>query len=1438
MAKGSDKKRKSTKTNKKQKGTQSPQMKLGTIWDAFYKAERMLLGEEAPLKKRFYGESEEKAYIFSFPASAQSEPKQKCQVTRPTQETCFDMWVPDFIQRYFGTKDEPLSETHKNIMTGNGLTSTTSLQRQLEDRTLQIFTDWLNYLEKVLQMHIKVVVCLKNNSKIDVSLSKEKNWTSIDVLVRDVDEEIQTKWNDEYEYSLKVFKQQLITGIIESDDFKNDNRIKNTQFNELIVDESRDEIERLTILSVFCLLAGRSIDGEEYFFKKLCKNLYDETGKLKQKPVSLDTSDQIKVNEETIRAAGQRWYDETKKIGSRFSRLIPRKELMPLAGLLPINARVEKGEEKPLMETIRSTKGHLYLVGEGGIGKTTALYSIMKEAYGEGPEKKIHQIPLYVELSKAANPDDFDLKKRFSLYIRHTLQRQIQKTYSYTANIEAQLEKLFCEETEEPQYILLLDGLNEVSREELDGNAIISMVINEIRYIMTQYTNVRVILTSRSKENLGGKATSLYLSGIEPEMVEWYLSKREVSKERIQSATHNPSLMELLRIPLFLVLYAELKGDEEMLSRGEILHAFFAQTREGLYSERGRRKEIREQLLDEENIEMSEASVTPPMLSFMLDFVMPEIAWHMVKSDAFQITQKEIEIIVREVLTNKKESSWCGEKGRNCFSEYRTKPNEHTWKVAQRIERTFGTEEDEKEKWEEIAAKICECLSQRLGVLFSDDFVKYEVVHPHIRDYFAALYHINKLKLAVYSKGDLARECLKEWREDPLPLAILTFIGEALGEKHNTPRYDEEKKKWEYVVPDPKQDPCERNLIKRAFEIYRHRFDDKDGYAVWNLFQILKLTREDLSGEDFSYLDLTKCRANGYRLGNKGFAAIIKGSLLNGDFFMPQGHYGGSTVYSAQFSPKGKHILTGSSDDTFIVWDTKTRQIVPGGVFMPGGSFVTYNHDGSRIMSILNRNDHTCTIKIWDAHTIIPKVYKEPIISKDFSGNIAVAAYSRPECNRIVMSFGAGVLICDADSLSTIIVEPIIMHKSMVTSVEYSPDGKNIVTASLDGTAVIRDAEKLLPIQHGILNDHTAGVASAHYDSTGKYIVTTSYDGTIKLWDVEEKPKLLKSGVLNCEFVQSAQFSPDGKYIAITSNDQPAELWSVEEFKKVPGIKLTGRGNILRGRLTEAVCSLDFSSDGKYIVTSSYNGDVRLWDAKTFQIVPDGVLPSQKDQICSVHFSPDRQNIIMACVDGTAKIWDTDTCRLVPCGVLKGHKDIVSSANYSPRGDRIVTCSWDGTAKVWDAQTSEELSELIVKGEKTVLTSIEYITDSYIVAFCMNGSGIIWNAATYDPIDPIPQDVEDLLSQFNLARQSVAKPGDQKKVSTDAGITCYDSSSWCINIEKKDENGFSRFSRIVNVPGVELWNVDFTTLNPDSVISGNICIGIGEFLKSYGAKVD
>ena len=59
--------------------------------------------------------------------------------------------------------------------------------------------------------------------------------------------------------------------------------------------------------------------------------------------------------------------------------------------------------------------------------------------------------------------------------------------------------------------------------------------------------------------------------------------------------------------------------------------------------------------------------------------------------------------------------------------------------------------------------------------------------------------------------------------------------------------------------------------------------------------------------------------------------------------------------------------------------------------------------------------------------------------------------------------------------------------------------------------------------------------------------------------------------------------------------------------------------------------------------------------------------------------------VVTASYDGTARIWDASSGQeLLP---LTGHTAGVWSAAFSPDGGRVVTASWDGTAHIWDASS-------------------------------------------------------------------------------------------------------------------------------------------------------
>jgi WD40 repeat protein len=69
-----------------------------------------------------------------------------------------------------------------------------------------------------------------------------------------------------------------------------------------------------------------------------------------------------------------------------------------------------------------------------------------------------------------------------------------------------------------------------------------------------------------------------------------------------------------------------------------------------------------------------------------------------------------------------------------------------------------------------------------------------------------------------------------------------------------------------------------------------------------------------------------------------------------------------------------------------------------------------------------------------------------------------------------------------------------------VWSAAFSPDGRRIVTASLDKTARIWDASSGQEIH--VLRGHEDSVSSAAFSPDGTRIVTASLDNTVRVWDV------------------------------------------------------------------------------------------------------------------------------------------------------------------------------------------------------------------------------------------------------------------------------------------------------------------------------------------------
>ncbi|MCA2812162.1 MAG: WD40 repeat domain-containing protein, partial [Microcystis sp. M090S1] len=98
-------------------------------------------------------------------------------------------------------------------------------------------------------------------------------------------------------------------------------------------------------------------------------------------------------------------------------------------------------------------------------------------------------------------------------------------------------------------------------------------------------------------------------------------------------------------------------------------------------------------------------------------------------------------------------------------------------------------------------------------------------------------------------------------------------------------------------------------------------------------------------------------------------------------------------------------------------------------------------------------------------------------------------------------------------------------HDSAVTSVNFSPDGKTLVSGSDDKTIKLWNVETGKEIR--TLKGHDSTVISVNFSSDGKTLVSGSADKTIKLWNVETG-KEIRTLRGHDELVTSVNFSPDG----------------------------------------------------------------------------------------------------------------------------------------------------------------------------------------------------------------------------------------------------------------------------------------------------------------------
>ncbi len=437
-------------------------------------------------------------------------------------------------------------------------------------------------------------------------------------------------------------------------------------------------------------------------------------------------------------------------------------------------------------------------------------------------------------------------------------------------------------------------------------------------------------------------------------------------------------------------------------------------------------------------------------------------------------------------------------------------------------------------------------------------------------------------------------------------------------------------------------------------------------------------------------------------------------------------------VWSVVFSPDGKAVLTGSQNDTALLWEAVSAKPIgksPQRQYSDDTYAKAFSPDGKLALT-----GSVSGARIWDAAT--GKPIGQPLEHQ----GVESLAFSPDGKSIITGSVTKNTArIWDA-ATGQPIGQPMV-HQGPVRSVAFNPDGRSVLTGSDDMTARFWDAVTAQPLGQPL--EHQGEVNAVAYSPDGKTVLTGSEDGAARLWDAVIGQPMGKPLVE--QEVNLAAFSPNGKAIVTGSRERTARIWDAATGRPI------GQPMVHRAWVRSIVFSPDGKTvltgtsdvhgpDGKPILSESDGKTVRLWDAATGR--PIGQPMVHQGPVRSEVFSPDGKTVLTQSDDvlsadtkpirgRTARLWDAATGR--PIGQPMVHQGPARSEMFSPDGKVVISGSDDKTARLWDAATGRPIGQPMV--HQGPVRSVAFSPDGKVV---ISGSddktARLWDATMGWPI--------------------------------------------------------------------------------------------------------
>ncbi|MGD9679217.1 MAG: caspase family protein [Vulcanibacillus sp.] len=329
-------------------------------------------------------------------------------------------------------------------------------------------------------------------------------------------------------------------------------------------------------------------------------------------------------------------------------------------------------------------------------------------------------------------------------------------------------------------------------------------------------------------------------------------------------------------------------------------------------------------------------------------------------------------------------------------------------------------------------------------------------------------------------------------------------------------------------------------------------------------------------------------------------------------------------------------------------------------------------------------------------------------------------------------------------------------HTEYINSIDYSPDGKYILTGSGDKTAILWEIETGKQIR--TFSGHKSCINSAKFSPNSEYILTGSRDKTAILWEIDtgKKIKIFNDFKEKIYVLYKAAFTPDGKNVVIGTSSKIFifDIKSSQIVKTIP-VKTS---------------TFSISPDGRFLAVVSEIGNINNINRKSYRIVlreikSGKIYKTFKEQsaiINSVCFSPDGKSISTG--SGTfgnfsdnysIKLWNIDNEK--ENKLFIGHSSEINSIAFSQNGKYLASSSLsnhyttDNSVRLWDIDTGKQLQ--VFNSEVKIKSVCFSPCGGNIVIGMLNGGLKLWNINEWKEIKIIKGNA------FNVNSVDISKDG-------------------------------------------------------------------------------